>query len=183
MKHYIEVTLLPNKDIPENCLLNKTYTCLHKQLYDMKSSEIGVSFPHYQVKLGNTIRIHGNAGELKKFEDGEWLDKLKLDCLISEINPVPESVMYRVVSRVQPTMSMSKLRRLINRGSISEEDIKNYKAKMFSKGLELPYLELDSVSNGHKHRRYINFGELKTEPSFGSFDFFGLSNTATIPWF
>jgi CRISPR-associated endonuclease Csy4 len=54
---------------------------------------------------------------------------------------------------------------------------------MFQKGLDNPYLELESGSNGHLHRRYIVFGELMDKPMSGEFDQFGLSKTATIPWF
>ncbi|WP_277656728.1 type I-F CRISPR-associated endoribonuclease Cas6/Csy4 [Seleniivibrio woodruffii] len=183
MNYYIDVKVLSDKDTPENHLLNTAYTCLHKSLFDMKSSVIGVSFPNYNIKLGDTIRLHGNLCELKELGNRSWLDNLEKYCCISEIKPIPNNIKYRLVSRVQPTMSMAKLRRLIKRGSISEEDVTNYKAKMFSKGLELPYLELESISNGQKHRRYINHGDLQTEPSFGNFDFFGLSCTATIPWF
>ncbi|PYD07066.1 type I-F CRISPR-associated endoribonuclease Cas6/Csy4, partial [Pseudomonas syringae pv. pisi] len=46
-----------------------------------------------------------------------------------------------------------------------------------------PYIELVSVSNGQRHRRYIEFGELFNEPITGLFDQFGLSNSATVPWF
>ncbi len=71
----------------------------------------------------------------------------------------------------------------MKRGSIDHKDVNNYKAKMFSPGLNLPYLELQSSSNGNKHRRYIVIGELSSEPTTGNFDTFGLSKTATIPWF
>ena len=54
---------------------------------------------------------------------------------------------------------------------------------MFTKGLDNPYLELVSTSNEHTHRRYIQFSGLLTEPVDGEFDQFGLSKTATVPWF
>ena len=54
---------------------------------------------------------------------------------------------------------------------------------MFASGLDDPYLELESFSNGHKHRRYICFGEFLNKPLSGEFDTFGLSKTATVPWF
>jgi len=54
---------------------------------------------------------------------------------------------------------------------------------MFTQGLDNPYLELESGSNGHKHRRYIQFGELLDAPVKGEFDQFGLSKVATVPWF
>ena len=81
-------------------------------------------------------------------------------------------------------MSESHLRRLIKRCSISQEEIKAYKAKMFAAQMTtLPYLELESVSSGKFHRRYIQMGEPLDESVMGDFDTFGLSQTATIPWF
>jgi len=47
----------------------------------------------------------------------------------------------------------------------------------------LPYLVVQSVSNGQWYRRYIKMGELTDEPILGKFDTFGLSKQATIPWF
>jgi CRISPR-associated endonuclease Csy4 len=80
-------------------------------------------------------------------------------------------------------MTEAKLRRLIKRGSISQDKIKGYKAKMFQQGLDNPYLELESTSTGHKHRRYIQFGEIIAQKKAGEFDSFGLSKHATIPIF
>jgi CRISPR-associated endonuclease Csy4 len=104
-------------------------------------------------------------------------------CDISPIQPIPDTSAFRTISRIQTTMSPAKLKRLLNRGTISIENVKKYKAKMFQKGLNSPYLELESASSGHKYRRYIAFGELVDQPSDGTFDHFGLSKTATIPWF
>ena len=80
-------------------------------------------------------------------------------------------------------MDQSNLNRLIKRGSIKPEEIRAYKAKMFSQGLDNPYVELISGSNGHQHRRYIEFSELQSNFVEGEFDHFGLSRTATVPWF
>lgn len=63
------------------------------------------------------------------------------------------------------------------------DEIKAYKAKMFSRGLDNPYVELGSGSNWHKHRRYIEFDDLQSGAQSGDFDRFGLSKTATVPWF
>jgi len=91
--------------------------------------------------------------------------------------------MYRTVSRVQTTMTSAKLQRLIKRCTIAESDIKQYKAKMFQQGLDNPYLEIESASNGHLHRRYLKFGALTETPILSRFNYFGLSKIATIPWF
>jgi CRISPR-associated endonuclease Csy4 len=77
-------------------------------------------------------------------------------------------------------MTPSKLNGSIRRDSISAEEIKNYTAKMFSQSLDNAYLDLESSSNGHKHRRYLNFGELQEKSVERLLDSFGLSKQATI---
>lgn len=183
MNHYIDVTIKPDAEMRENLLLNMLYSKLHKALIDLRSRTIGVSFPQYQVKLGKLLRIHGNSDCLQSLQQTDWIGGLVGYCDITPINQNPNVVSYRTVSRIRPNMSNSKLRRLKQRNSISEADIKNYKAKMYDQSLDNPYLELTSSTNGQKYRRYIEFGELVDLPKVEQFDYFGLSKTATIPWF
>lgn len=183
MKHYIDITLLPDAEIPATVIMNATYTKLHKALCDFDSVNVGVSFPKYKVTLGHTLRLHGNQSDLAALQQQNWLGGMSGYCNLSEVLLIPENVQHRTISRKQSTMTQAKLNRLIKRGSITEGEIKQYKAKMFTKGLDNPYLELQSSSNGHKHRRYLEFGELRANPVEGVFDQFGLSKTATIPWF
>ncbi len=183
MDNYIEITLRPDAEMPLNWLLNAVYTKFHKALHNLGSTSIGVSFPQYKVMLGNTLRIHGSYEALDKLMTQNWLGGMLGYCKISDITSVPEGANHRTFSRKQSTMSPSKLRRLIKRGSISDKETKQYRAKMFRKGLDKPYIELQSTSNGHRHRRYIEFGELRDEPVSGEFDSFGLSKIATVPWF
>lgn len=184
MNHYIDLNIKPDAEMRENVLLNKVVTKLHKALHDLKSTDIGISFPEVGKRLGKTLRIHGKADKIQELQSTNWLGGLIGYCDISEIKTVPETnVFYRTVSRVQPSMTQAKLRRLIKRKSISEEEIKAYKAKMFSQSLDEPYLELFSTTSKQLHRRYIKHGELKNSPVKGKFDQFGLSKNATIPWF
>ncbi len=183
MNHYFEIKILPDPEILDTVLMNAVYTKLHKALCDLNSTGIGVSFPNRQKTLGNTVRLHGSDKDLDDLMRLNWTGGMSGYCSISDILPVPDNSKFRTVSRKQTTMSQSKLNRLLKRGSITEDEVKNYKAKMFTKGLDNPYLELQSGSNGHRHRRYIEFGELLNEPVSGQFDQFGLSKTATIPWF
>lgn len=183
MNNYIDIILKPDAGLPLNRLLNAVYTKLHKSLCDLNATGIGVSFPHYRVTLGNVLRLHGSENDLQKLQQTNLVGGMSGYCSISDISLVPADSRHRTVSRKQTTMSHSKLRRLIKRGSITEDEAKQYRAKMFTKGLDNPYLELQSGSNGHKHRRYIEFGELLDQPVDGEFDQFGLSKTATVPWF
>jgi CRISPR-associated endonuclease Csy4 len=183
MNYYIDITLLPDPEFKATVLLNSLYIKLHKALCDLRSTSIGISFPKYETTLGNALRIHGEKPVLNDLQGLNWIGGMNGYCNVSEITPAPSGVKYRTVSRVQTTMSNSKLNRLLKRGSITEEEAKNYRAKMFTKGLDNPYLDLVSGSNSNKHRRYIEFGDLLDEPVAGTFDQFGLSKTATVPWF
>ncbi len=183
MDHFIDITIKPDAEMRENVLLNKVYTKLHKALFSLKSTDIGISFPKYKVLFGNVMRIHSTVNRLEKLQKMDWLGGLKGYCDIKNIQAVPSGVTYRVISRKQSNMTIAKLRRLIKRESIPTEQEKNYKAKMFTQSLDNPYLELESSSNGNKHRRYIDFGVIQEQPIMGNFDQFGLSKTATIPWF
>ncbi|MDF1830219.1 type I-F CRISPR-associated endoribonuclease Cas6/Csy4 [Cycloclasticus pugetii] len=183
MDYYQDIKITPDNEMRANVLLNKVYSKLHKTLFIQKSKDVGISFPQYKVLLGNIIRIHGSEAKLNELKTIDWLGGLAGYSSISPIQHIPHDVKYRVISRKQPSMTEAKLRRLIKRGSITPESVKDYKVKMFEKGLDNPYLELDSTSSGHKHRRYIAFGELLSNPLKGDFDSFGLSKKATIPWF
>jgi len=183
MDYYIDIKIKPDAEMRENLLLNKVYSKLHKALFTLNSSKIGVSFPRYHVMLGDVIRIHGTKEKIIELQAINWLGALSAYCELSDILAIPNQVSYRTISRKQSNMTEAKLRRLIKRGSVSEDNTKKYKAKMYSLGLDNPYLELESNSNGHKHRRYLQFGEIINTPVVDVFDTFGLSKTATIPWF
>lgn len=183
VNYYIDIKLIPDTEMPINRLLNMLYTKLHKVLHNFSSENIGVSFPAHKVLLGDHLRIHGNKNELEALQKTNWVGGLSGYCQVIDIQAIPNGCQFRTVSRIQPTMSPAKLRRLLKRGSITEEQVKNYKANMFSKGINTPYIELTSTSNGNKHRRYIQLGKLQDQATGGIFDTFGLSKIATIPWF
>ena len=183
MDHYIEIKLTPDTEMRGNFLLNIVYTKLHKALFDLNNKSIGISFPDYEVLLGRRIRLHGTTADLEKLQSLNWLGSLLEYCEVHSIKKVPKKVQYRVISRKRTKMDQSNLNRLIKRGSIKPEEIKSYKAKMFSRGLDNPYVELVSNSNGNRHRHYLEFSELQSTPVEGEFNHFGVSRSGTIPWF
>ena len=167
----------------ESPLMNLVYTKLHKALVSFATDQIGVSFPGYQIKLGQSLRLHGDKTNLHNLQGLNWLGGIAGYCKISDVMNVPADVKYRTISRIRTNMSKSKLERLKRRGSITPGEEKTYKAKMFSQGLDNPYLDLESGSTGQKHRRFIHFGPLMDQSVAGKFDSYGLSKVATIPWF
>lgn len=182
MDHYIDIKIMPNAEMRINVLLNKVYTKFHKSLCALKSNSIGVSFPEKKVTLGKVMRIHGDQSALNNLQALPWLSGLSSYCKVSDIARIPDKCKHRTISRKQANMTEAKLRRLIKRG-LNPEHAKAYRAKMFSQGLDHAFLEFDSGSNGHHHRRFIQFGDLLENALVGEFSSFGLSKTATVPCF
>jgi len=183
MEYYIDIELRPDEDIRESPLMNLVYNKFHKALVELKTEQIGVSFPKFQIKLGEMLRLHGNKINLQNLQGLNWLGGIAGYCDISDVRKVPADVKYRTVSRIRTNMSKSKLARLKRRGSITPGEEKNYRAKMFSQGLDNPYLDLKSGTTGQTHRRFFHFGPLLDQPVEGKFDSYGLSKVATVPWF
>ena len=204
MNHYIEIKLNPDDDFPVYFLRNTCFKKLHKALFTLKANGIGVSFPnctkrqksggvYFIGKLGDTIRLHGSQTDLQTLQNSNWLGGLSGYCEVSDIMTVPEKIEgYRAVSRIQPTMTLAKLKKRVeyqkaNGDLKTDEEVetykKQYKAKMFTASLDNPYLELQSASTGEKYRIFIQFGVLQDQPVAGEFNRFGLSKVATIPWF
>lgn len=193
MKYYIDLKILPDAEIPINFILNKTYSKLHKVLVTLNATDIAVSFPHYKTALGDVIRVHSTKDRLVELQALNWLGGLSGYCNVGKTLPIPTKIEgYRLVSRMQQTMSLKKLEQRIiyqkEKGILrTAEEIKAYKkqyiTKMDETKLNTPYLELESVSNGNKYRRYIQLGEVSKSNKLGNFDQFGLSKDATIPWF
>lgn len=183
MNYYIDVLLKPDSEMRVNVLMNKTVTKLHKALYSIQSDSIGISFPEYKILLGNKLRIHGNHIMLSKLEENDWLGRLNGYCQKTPIQEIPKNISYRIISRKQCNMSNSKLKRLIKRKGLNSTEIKNYKIKMLSQGIDNPYLELESTTSHQLYRRFISFSPIQENETSGKFDSFGLSKTATIPWF
>jgi CRISPR-associated endonuclease Csy4 len=184
MDFYIDLILQGDEEIPIYFIRNKVFIKLHKALYDLKESSIGISFPKYKTKLGNIIRIHGQNSSLNALQQDNWLGGLIGYCQVSDILPIPEKIRgYQTISRIRQNMSHAKLQRLLKRDTIPTQDIKPYKIKMITEGLDNAYFELKSTSNKQLYRRYIQFGELNTQAVKGKFDSFGLSKTGTVPIF
>jgi len=183
MDYYIDIEIKLDAEMQESPMMNLVYNKFHKALVKLKTEQIGVSFPKYQIKLGKVLRLHGDKTNLKNLQGLNWFGGIAGYCDISDVKKVPADIKYRTVSRIRTNMSKSKLKRLKRRGSITPDEEKIYKAKMFSQGLDNPYLDLKSGSTGQKHRRFIRFGPLLDQPVEGNFDSYGLSKVATVPWF
>lgn len=183
MNFYIDIHLQPDSELKEAELSSKVYTKFHKALVKLGTKKIGISFPLANLKLGLLFRLHGDRSLLNDLQGLDWLGPLKGYCKVQEVKAIPDQVQYRLIYAKRSNMSKAKLKRLIDRGSIDEAGIKRYKAKMLSLGFDNPYLDLYSESRGQVYRKFFEFGEVTDTKIDGIFDSFGLSKTATVPWF
>ena len=193
MISYVDLKLLADEEVPIFFIRNKVYTKLHKAIFDLKATDIGVSFPQVNIKLGDVVRIHSTQERLQQLQNLNWLGGLSGYCKVSEVLSVPDKVNgHQTIFRIRQNMSLTRMQKKIthqkSKGYLkTDDDIKvyekYYKAKMFKTGLDSPYLELQSTSTGNKYRLYIAFGELQKQSVEGEFNHFGLSKIATMPIF
>jgi len=189
MKHYIEIKLRPDPEFSATTLMNALFNKLHKALFEMHATAIGVSFPEYDKTLGEILRLHSQTADLSQLQTKQWIGRMHDYCQASDILKAPTKVQYRVVRRQQSNKSNAKLERLLHRQEqgkrtkrppLTEEGIASYIKQNQPK--KVPFLTLQS-SKGQRYRRYIVLGKLQPTATSGHFDQFGLSKIATVPWF
>jgi CRISPR-associated endonuclease Csy4 len=111
MTRYQDLELLPDVELPIFFIRNKVYTKLHKAIFDLNASDIGVSFPQAKERLGCVIRIHSTKDRLNELQKLNWLGGLAGYCQVGEVFSVPDEVKgHQVISRIRQTMSMAKSR-------------------------------------------------------------------------
>ena len=144
-----------------------------------------MSFPAFKKDLGNILRIHGSKDDLNCLMQLNWVGSLFSFLEFSEILEVPNSTKYRIVSRVQNKSSVERLyRRSLRNNKITKEEalIRLQKLKDLNY-IRTPFIEMRSNSSRQRFKLFIEHGKVLDSPLEGNFSSYGLSNTATIPWF
>lgn len=196
MKHYVEITLLPTDDIGHYFLWSKIYQQLHLALVEFTGGQggsIGFSFPEYsanQPRLGCKLRVFADTeSQLVQFNAQKWLERLSDYCHISSIRAVPEQTQFAVFSRKQCLNNPERLarRRAKRKGETFEQALSHF-AGFDGEISSLPFVALESLSTvpsaeaNHRFKLFIA-QQLVAKPQDGSFNCYGLSQSATIPWF
>jgi CRISPR-associated endonuclease Csy4 len=189
MDHYLEIRLLPDPEFPPAILMNALFAKFHRALVDLESTRIGISFPGMRKEpksrgLGECLRIHGARDDLHKLMDLPWLTGMRDHTLLQGPGPIPDQVSECRVRRVQAKSSAERLRRrLMRRKGLSEEDARRSIPDDRAKRLELPYIALASRSTRQAFRLFIDQQPSASQHREGDFNHYGLSGTATLPWF
>lgn len=187
MDHYVEIRLLPDPELAPTVLMNALFAKLHRVLAELESNAIGISFPDVQQTqpaLGGRLRLHGTSDELHRLMALNWLTGIRDYITINELTPVPAKVSYRKVRRVQTKSNPERLRRrLMKRKGITAEEAGRAIPDSAAKKLKLPFVTIKSRSTGQEFRLFIDHQPLERGPTNGEFNWYGLSTTATVPWF
>jgi CRISPR-associated endonuclease Csy4 len=187
MDHYVDLNLLPNPEIAQAHLMGALFSKLHLALVARRSERIGVSFPAMQsspVWLGDCLRLHGDRTTLVEFMTLNWLAGVRDHVHATAVLATPSNARFRVVSRVQAKSNPERLRRRqMRRHGLSADEALNRVPNTATERLCLPYVQLRSQSTSQSFRLFIRHGALLETATVGNFGAYGLSATATIPWF
>ncbi len=187
MDHYQELRLLPDPEFPATVLLSALFAKLHRALVDLPDPRSGISFPGYDAKLpglGNRLRIHGSAVALDALAVRPWMSGMRDHVAVGPITLSPVTDQSVLVRRVQAKSSPARLRRrLVRRHGLSPETALVRQPMRDGERLSMPWLEVRSISTGQRFRLFIDQEVRPGPPVPGRFSPYGLSATATLPWF
>ena len=187
MDHYLEIRLLPDPEFPATTLMNALFSKFHRGLVGHGEGAIGVSFPDVKDAhrgLGNRLRLHGSAADLRDFMGANWLTGMRDHVAIDGPAPVPAGARHRIVRRVQAHSNPEReRRRLIARKGVSPEEAQMAIPDSRAEQLNLPFRLLSSRSTGQQFRLFVEHLPVEDQPRSGTFGSYGLSPATTIPWF
>lgn len=177
MEYYLEIKAKPSEDIAPEIVISQIFSLCHKELVRLKSNDTGISFPQAGNTIGSVIRIHGSESTLNLIALN--LFSLSDYCRIAPCRQIPDDCNWRLIKRIQPTISKAKLRRLVKRGSISEQDAKNRMETPID--LPHPYVQLRSASTKQSFRIFLSQTTVVRPKEPANFNSYGLGGV--VPWF
>lgn len=187
MDNYFDIRLRPNPELAAAHLLAALFTRLHRALVELQTDAIGVSFPDYDARLGTLglrLRLCGPKAALEPLAAGLWLGSMRDHVSVAGVMLVPAHAVHRTLRRVQVKSSPERLRRrLLKRHQLSEEQARQRIPESIASATDLPYVLLGSASTGQRFRLFLELGPEQPQPDPGRFNAYGLSATATVPWF
>lgn len=192
MDHFMDIHLLPDPELPAHVLMGAMFGKLHRALVSGgygATGGIAVSFPGYSgrpgaISLGHSLRLLGNPASLQALLSTGWTGSLRDQAKVSALAVVPANSTHCHLRRVQAKSSPERLRRrLIKRHGIDEAEARHRIPDSATETLALPFLQLRSASTGQNYRLFLQLGPAEATAESGSFNTYGLSAAATIPWF
>jgi CRISPR-associated endonuclease Csy4 len=211
MKHYVDITLLPDAEANLGFLWQKVYQQIHIALAENKiaddRSAISLSIPKYGDKafpLGNQIRLIATEAQLTKLDITKWLNRLTDYVHIKSVKAVPDTVSQfacfkrkhiKGSKRLEKSLE-SKARHQVKKFEVDyDECLTALKKRHCVDNSPPPFISLQSLSSDKnmtlleqaKFPLFITM-EMHNAEVQGEFNCYGLSSldvakTATVPWF
>ena len=185
MDHYIDIDLQIDPEFSSPLLMSALFSKLHRAL--IGQTGIGVSFPGFDASapnLGTRLRLHSSHHSLTDLMALNWLAGMRDHVRLGGLDKVPAVSQHRVVCRVQSQSSAERLRRrLMQRHNLDLARALERIPDSAARFLKLPFVQLRSTSTSQSFRLFIEHGRLVDNPTLGSFSAYGLSQSATVPWF
>lgn len=201
MFYYIEITIIPNEEIPTYDIWPRLYTQLHLALVETKDIRnqvsVGISFPQYKADktggkvmycLGSKLRVIANSlDELQQLNLDKWLARLTDYVHVKSPKQVEGVTQYLTVNRYRPKPNVEKVaKRFAKHKSIPFEEALQH-CQQHKKGWQdFPYVQMKSLSTkteeggGREFSLCIN-QSVAEKANQGKFSCYGLSATSTVP--
>lgn len=186
MTHYFEARVRPDPEFPVNILLGALVSKLHLALVQLDANDLGISFPQHEEcpPLGRILRLHGTDIRLAELMESGWLRGMWDHLEIGQIDPVPSGIVHRVVRRKQYKTNADRLRRRrMKRHCETYEEASRHIPATVERKVKTPFLVIRSLSSGQTFSLFIEHGPCQPTAVPGTYNTYGLSNTATVPWF
>ncbi|WP_421672075.1 type I-F CRISPR-associated endoribonuclease Cas6/Csy4 [Raoultella terrigena] len=184
MDYYIEIKLIPRQSRSLPSLLSALFEKLFVALSAHRHGDIGLSLPAFKQTPGNVIRLHGQRYGLENLRLRVLLNDLSHYIWIGPATPVPDNVQYRHYRRVQLKTPHQRMKRYMKRrGAISADAPIGHRRQVATPNSDLPYIWIKNQALGRSFRMFIAAGDLSDTPTEGTFNHYGLSSTATVPFF
>ncbi len=188
LSHYLDLHLLPDPDFPQGQLMDALFGKLHRELATSGCTEVAVAFPGYicqgrSRELGATLRLLSRAAVLQDLGGLTWLHGMRGLVRAVPVAEVPNSATPRRLLRTQAKSGVERLRRrAMRRHGLTALEAAERVPQSAAETLQLPRLHLRSSSTGQHYPLFLRLEEAECVVP-GPFNAFGLSATATVPWF
>ena len=186
MNHYLDVSFDASVDFPLLHQMASFYQGVHLYLVE-SGAQLGITLPELKTgarnPLGNIVRLHGTEDSLHAFTESPFLSRIRSPFRLSSIEQVPAGAQPRTFWRHQPKSIVQLRKRAMKRHGLTEEQaVERYPRDMLFHS-PLPFLELRSLSTRQSFRLFFVKGDIQKIAVQGEFNTYGLSPTATLPWF
>lgn len=171
LTHYIDFQLVTAKVDHE--LMAILFGRLHRRLWDLSCSTIGVSFPEYSLNpctIGSRLRVHGTDSDIHQLMAQPWLRGFSHHVEISPILETPAVTTFARWMRGE------------NAGNAAAKAGARERGEKYREASKLPHLWMGSRSTGQARYR-LAIRRVDAPETAGTFNTFGLSTTATVPIF